>query len=274
MKILIASDMEGVTGVVNWDQVTPGHAEYARFRQLMTGDVNAAVRGAFEAGADEVVVADGHWNGSNILIEELDSRARLNSGSPSPLAMMQSMDESIGGVLFVGYHARQGSQNAVLDHTWSNTCVSNVWLNNMPAGEYTLNAALAGHFNVPILMISGDQTVCAQAVEQIGKLETAIVKHATGHFSADCLPPDASQKLIQAAAQRGVKRLIKKTAPKPFVLKTPIKVTVELNSSDMADKAMLMPSVTREGLRLTFMAEDMPKAYSAFRALVMISYPR
>src|SRR5512147_772359 len=97
MKILIAADMEGISGVVNWDQVTPGHAEYARFRRIMTGDVNAAARGAFEAGADEVIVADGHWNGSNILIEEFDTRARLNTGSPSPFSMMQGIDESADG---------------------------------------------------------------------------------------------------------------------------------------------------------------------------------
>ena len=274
MKILIASDMEGITGVTNWDQVTPGHAEYVRFRKLMTDDVNAAVRGAFDSGANEVVVADGHWNGSNILIEELDRRARLNSGSPSPFGMMQGIDQNVDGVFFIGYHARQGSQEAVLDHTWSNTCVANVWLDDKVAGEYTLNAALAGQFNVPVLMISGDQTVCAQAAEQIGALETAVVKQASGHFSADCLPPDVSQKLIEAAAQRATKHLIKKTAPKPFVLKAPIKVTVELNSSDMADKAMMMPDVTRDGLKLSFSAEDMPKAYSAFRALVLMSYPR
>ena len=188
--------------------------------------------------------------------------------------MMQGIDQNVDGTFFIGYHARQGSQEAVLDHTWSNTCVSNVWLNDELAGEYTLNAALAGHFNVPVLMISGDQTVCAQATEQIGALETAVVKQASGHFSADCLPPDVSQKLIESAAQRATKKLIKKTAPKPFVLKTPINVTVELNSSDMADKAMLMPGVTHDGLKLSFKADDMPKAYSAFRALVLMSYPR
>ena len=99
MKILIATDMEGITGVTTWDQVTPGHAEYARFRRLMTQDVNAAIRGAFEAGAEEVIVADGHWNASNILIEELDPRARLNTGSPSPFSMMQGIDESVDGVM-------------------------------------------------------------------------------------------------------------------------------------------------------------------------------
>lgn len=274
MRILIAADMEGITGVTTWDQVTPGHAEYARFRKLMTADVNAAARGAFEAGADEVLVADGHWNGSNILVEELDPRARLNTGSPSPFSMMQGIDRGADGGFFVGYHARQGSPNAVLDHTWSSTCVANVFLNDVIAGEYTLNAALAGHYGVPVLLVSGDQTVCAQVVEQLGPLETAVVKQATGRFSAECLPPDVTQEIIRQAAQRAVERLAKKEAPKPLIVKTPVKITVELFSSDMADRAMLMPGVMRDGLKLSFMADDMPKAYSAFRALVLLSYPR
>ncbi len=274
MKILISADMEGITGVTTWDQVTPGHAEYARFRTLMTGDVNAAVRGALDAGADEVVVTDGHWNGSNILIEELDPRAKLNSGSPSPLSMMQGIDRGVDGAFFVGYHARQGSQNAVLDHTWSDTCVANVWLNDMIAGEYTLNAALAGHYGVPVVMASGDQTACAQMREQLGSLETVIVKQATGRFSAECLSPDTTREMIAQAAQRAVSRLARKDTPKPFVAKTPVKITVQVVSSDMADRAMHMTGVQREGLKLTFSSPDMPAAYSAFRALVLMSYPR
>lgn len=118
MKILIAADMEGITGVVCWDHVNPNHAEYPRFRRLMTGDVNAAIRGAFEGGSSEVIVSDGHNLGRNILIEELDPRARLNSGSPSPLSMVQGIDQGVKGVIFVGYHACIGSQNAILEHTW------------------------------------------------------------------------------------------------------------------------------------------------------------
>src|SRR5512138_3122292 len=98
MKILISVDMEGVTGVTTWDQVTPGQAEYARFRRLMTGDVNAAIRGAFAGGAEQVIVSDGHWNGSNILVEELESRAVLNSGSPSPFSMVQGIEQGVDGV--------------------------------------------------------------------------------------------------------------------------------------------------------------------------------
>lgn len=274
MKILISADMEGITGVTTWDQVTPGHAEYSRFRQLMTADVNAAVRGAFAAGAEQVTVTDGHWNGSNILVEQLDARARLNSGSPSPLSMMQGVDQGVDGVIFLGYHARHGSFPAVLDHTWSSTCVAGVWLNDREAGEYTFNAAVAGAFGAPVLMASGDQTACAQIAEQLGALETAVVKRASGRFAAECLAPEASAPLIEAAARRGVERLKGKTAPKPYVVDTPVRITVALASSDMADRAMLMPGSSREGLRVSFSSEDALKAYAAFRALVLLSYPR
>ena len=179
MKILIAADMEGITGVTTWDQVDTKHPEYIRFRRLMTEDVNAAIRGAYDAGATEVIVADGHSRGSNILVEDLDRRARLNSGSPSPFSMMQGIDESVDAVFFIGYHARNGSENAILDHTWSSRTVANVWLNDRLTGEYGLNAALAGYFGVPIIMASGDQTACQQMSELLGDVEMAVVKLAT-----------------------------------------------------------------------------------------------
>lgn len=271
MKILIAVDMEGITGVTTWDQVTPGHAEYARFRKLMTQDVNAAVRGAFESGAEEVIVADGHWNGSNILIEELDPRARLNTGSPSPLSMMQGIDETIDAVFFVGYHARNGSANAILDHTWSSRTVANVWLNEILTGEYGLNAALAGHYGVPVIMASGDQTACAQMCDLLGDLETAVVKQATGRFAAECLPPQVSQELIYEAACRALERLGEGDSSDPFVLDTPIRVTVEFFTSDMADRASKVPYTERDGTRVSFSAKEMETAYSAFRSMVMMA---
>jgi len=271
MKILIAVDMEGITGVTTWDQVTPGHAEYARFRKLMTQDVNAAIRGACEAGADEVIVADGHWNGSNILIEELDPRAKLNSGSPSPFSMMEGIDESVDAVFFIGYHARNGSPYAILDHTWSSRTVANVWLNDLLTGEYGLNAAVAGHFGTPVIMVSGDQTACAQMSELLGDVETAIVKQASGRFSAECLAPQVSEGLIYEAACHAVERLSEGDMTDPFVLDMPIRVTVEFFSSDMADRAAKMPFAQREGTRVSFSAKEMETAYSAFRTMVMLA---
>jgi D-amino peptidase len=269
MKILIAADMEGITGVTNWNQVDPSHTEYSRFRCLMTDDVNAAIRGACDSGADEILVTDGHDLGTNILLEKLDPRAHLICGDYSSLAMIQGVDQGVDGVIFVGYHARAGSQNAILDHTWSSRRVANLWLNDLLVGEYGLNAAVAGHFNVPVLMLTGDQTACAQASELLGNIETVVVKTAISRMAAECLPPQVTQERIQNAASLAVKRLKAGAAPKPFIVATPVHVTIAFNSSDQADQAALFPDSKRlDGRRLAFTAYDMLAAYLAFQAAV------
>jgi D-amino peptidase len=271
MKILIATDMEGITGVVNWDQVSPGHYEYPRFRKLMTQDVNAAIDGAFEGGATEVVVADGHAFGTNILIEEFDPRARLNSSNAAPHSMMQGIDRSFDGVIFVGYHARQGTENAVCDHTWSSSTLTNLWINDVLVGEFGLNGALAGFYEVPVIMVTGDQNACKQTVELLGEMETAVVKKATSRYSAECLPLEVTHKLILEAARKAVSNLQNGNAPKPYLVDTPVLVTVELRSSDMADRAMQLPGAQRAGSLVSIEAPDMNVAYSAFKTLMNLA---
>jgi D-amino peptidase len=273
MKILIAADMEGVSGVTHWEETDPAHSEYIRFRKIMTDEINAAVAGATDAGADEIIIADGHGDGTNILIEFLDSRAKLNSGGNSPLSMMQGIDKDTAGVLFIGYHARGGSQNAVLAHTWSSGRIANVWLNETLVGEYGLNAAVAGHFGVPVLMISGDQTACAQAVELLGPLESAVVKTATAYFSAECLSPELTVPLIRETAKRSIIRLKNGSAPKPFIMKAPVKVKIEFRQPESVDRAVRLPGAIRlSGLQMEFVAPDMLVAYAGFRAAVKQSY--
>ncbi len=270
MKILIAADMEGITGVVHWDQVMPGSEEYPRFRKLMTEDVNAAIRGAFAGGATSVVVTDGHNNGRNILIEELDSRATLNSGTPSPLSMVHGIDENVEGVMYVGYHARMGAINGILDHTWSDERVSGLWINDRAFGESGFNGAVCGHFDVPIIMASGDQTLCAEVRDFFGnKIETAQVKKANGRMSAECLPPAETAKLIEEVAKRAVINLKSGKAPKPLKVSAPIKMTIEFVQSDMADKAALMPGAKRANDRhLEYTSDNMVTIYQAFRTLL------
>lgn len=272
MKILIAADMEGITGVVQWDQVNPAHPEYARFRKLMTADVNAAVRGAFNGGAESVVVTDGHNNSRNILIEELDPRAVLNTGSPMPLSMVHGVDQGVAGVLYIGYHGRMGAQNAILDHTWSDERVSNLWINGRPFGESGLNGGVCGHFDVPVIMVSGDQTVCAECRDFFGDVETAIVKHAIGRMAAECLPPAVTAPLIEGAAMRAVQRLAAKQAPSPFKVQPPISMVLELVQSDMADRAMIMPGAVRlDHRKVQYNAADMVTIYLAFRTLLALA---
>jgi D-amino peptidase len=262
--------MEGISGVTNWNQVSQGHADYPRFRKIMTEDVNAAIQGSFHAGALEVVVTDGHGSGSNILIEALDPRASLNSGNASPYAMVQGIDSGdFDGVFFVGYHARSGSPDGVLAHTWSSSKVANVWLNDVQMGEYGLNAALCGHFGVPVLLISGDQTACAQALELLGDIETVVVKRATSFASAECLPLQIAQKMIKTAAAKAIVRLKEGNAPDLFRVTEPIKVTIEYRLVEMADSAIHLPGSKRlDGTTITFTSPDMSTAYMSFRAAV------
>ena len=273
MKILIAADMEGITGVVHWDQVDPDHPEYSRFRKLMTEDVNAAIRGAFAGGATTVVVTDGHNNGRNILIEELDSRATLNTGSPAPLSMVNGVDEGVDGVMFVGYHGRMGAVNAILDHTWSDERVSGLWINDRAFGEAGLNGAVCGHFDVPIIMATGDQTLCAEVREFFGNhIETAQVKKAVSRMAAECLPPAQTTLLIEEVAKRAVINLKSKKAPKPFKVSDPIKMTLEFEQSDMADRAALMPHARRTiDRRVEYVADDMITIYLAFRTMLALA---
>jgi D-amino peptidase len=272
VKILIAADMEGITGVVHWDHVAPAHGEYPRFRRLMTGDVNAAARGAFEAGAEEVIVSDGHDNGRNLLIEELDPRVRLNTGEPSPFDMVQGVDSGVSAAMLIGYHARAGAQQAILDHTWSSTCVANLWLNGRVMGEIGLNAAVCGYFDVPVIMISGDQTACAEARELLGQVETAVVKQASGRMAAECLSPEVAQQLIYEAAIRAVNRFQAGKAPQLFCPQAPITVAIEFVHSEMADRAAKLPGARRpEGRQVEFTADDMPTAYRTFEAAVALA---
>jgi D-amino peptidase len=273
MRILIATDMEGTSGVVNWDQVTPGHFEYARFRKIYTAEVNAAIQGAFEAGATEVIVTDGHDEGYNILLEDLDSRTRLNAGlATAPLSMMQGIDERPDGAIFLGYHARAGSTLGVLDHTW-NESILNVWLNETLVGEFGLNGALAGHFGVPVILVTGDQTACAQTADLFGDLERVVVKQATGRYSALCLPLEASQAAVRDGAERALTRLKSGDVPRPWAPEPPIRVTVQFRKSDQGDRAMRYPGSQRDGNRVAVTAADMPAAYIAFRSLAALGSP-
>jgi D-amino peptidase len=271
MKVLIACDMEGLPGVVNWDHVSSSHPEYDRYRKIMTSSVSAAVRGAFDGGASQVLVADGHANGRNLLLEELDSRAYVSIGPDYPYGMVKGIETGVEAVMYVGYHARAGTLNAVLCHTWS-TNLANVWLNGTLVGEIGLNAAFCGHFGVPVILISGDQSACAEAVELLGALETAVVKRAHSYYGAECLPLAEAYQLITAASQKAVTRWTAGDGPQPFHLTSPITLTVELNGVEKVDQAQIMPGVRRlDSLRLEYVADDVILAYRAFQTIAALA---
>ena len=273
MKIMIAADMEGISGVVAWDHVSAKHPEYSRFRKLMTADVNAAIKGALKAGADEILVVDGHGSGRNILIEELHPQASLHSGNVAPFAMVQGVGSDVDAAMFIGYHARVGSSPAILDHTWSSRDVANVWLNGKIIGETGLNAAVCAHYDVPVIMVSGDQTLAKEVEETLPGAETVIVKLATSHQSATCFSLQEASNRICTAAERAVLRFKRGEGPKLYELSKPVTIKVELKTSGMVDGAQLMPNAKRLDARHVEMeCEDMLQAYHAFRSLVNLAF--
>jgi D-amino peptidase len=271
MKLLIAVDMEGISGVVDWTHVDSTHPEYQRFRRIMTADVNAAVAGAARAGVEDIVVSDGHGSGRNILIEELDGRARLNSGSPSPFSMVQGIDKGVDAAFFVGYHAHMSTPLAVLAHTWSSTKVSNAWLNGRIVGEIGVNASMCGHYNAPILMMTGDLAACQEAKEWIQGIETVPVKVASGRQAAECLPLKVAHQHIEETAERAVRNYLNGTAPAPLQTERPVKIIIEFLNTLLADTASINPGLTRlDGRKVEITGEDVPTAYRAFRAALML----
>lgn len=268
MKVYISIDMEGITGVVSHEQCTQGNPEYERARRLMTQEANAAILGARAAGATEVVVSDSHGSMHNLLVEELDTWADLVYGSPRPFSMMQGLDDTFDVVFLVGYHARAGTPNAILDHTYSSVCVSHVELNGRPVGEIGLNAALAGHHGVPIGLVTGDQAAIAEATALLGpSLKSVTVKRAIGNQSATCLHPEETQSLIRQAAEHAISAEVA-----PLKLDSPVVLRLQLKSSLMADYASLIPGARRlDGFTVEYAHEDYLTVYRVFRAMVKLA---
>jgi len=207
MKIYISADMEGVVGAVTNEQLGPQGFEYARFREFMTQEVNAAIEAAFEAGATEIVVSDSHGNGQNLLIEKLPKNVLLVRSWPRPLMMMQGIDETFAGVIFIGYHTGTTNQQGVRAHTISSARLADVRLKGVSVSEAGLNAAIAGHFNVPVIMVSGDDAVVTETTALLGNIEGAVVKWASGFHSAKTLMPEAAYELIREKVKTAIGRI-------------------------------------------------------------------
>ena len=195
--------MEGVVGVVTADQLGPQGFEYERFRNFMTQEVNAAIEAAFEAGATEIVVSDSHGNGENLLIEKLPKNVLLVRSWPRPLMMMQGIDETFAGAIFIGYHTGTTNPEGVRAHTISSARLADVRLKGASFSEAGLNAAIAGHFNVPVIMVSGDDGVVKETTALLADVEGAVVKWASGFHSAKTMMPEAAYKLIREKVKKG-----------------------------------------------------------------------
>jgi D-amino peptidase len=227
LKIYISADMEGIAGVVTGEQLGPQGFEYARFREFMTQEVNAAIEGALAAGATQIVIGDSHGNGQNLLIEKLPRDVLIVRSWPRPLGMMQGIDETFAGAIFIGYHTGTTNLQGVRAHTLSSARLTDVRLKGVSVSEAGLNAAIAGHFNVPVIMVSGDDAVVKETTALLGNIEGAVVKWASGFHSAKTMTPTAACDLIRDKARRAVSRL---REFKPYKLGAPIELNVSFKN--------------------------------------------
>ena len=211
MKVFVSVDIEGITGVVHADMMMPGQTEYGRGRQLMTGDANAAIEGLVQAGAEYVLVADGHGPMRNLLIEDLHTAAELvtGTGDAKDYCQLEGADsESFDAAVFVGYHAMAKTHKAIHPHTIAGIAVHELRVNGRAHGETGLNATILASLGIPTIMVTGDATTCAEAKDSLGEgIETVAVKRASGRNAAICRPPSATRPEIEAAAKRALERL-------------------------------------------------------------------
>jgi D-amino peptidase len=273
LKIYISVDMEGISGIVHSDQVSSGTAEYADGRKWMAQDVNAAVEGALAAGATEVVVNDSHGSMRNIDPADLHPQAILISGSPKSLSMMQGIDSSFAACLFIGYHAKAGTENAILDHTISSSVVRHIRVNGIEMPELGLNAAIAGYYGVPVVLVSGDTAVCRQSGEILGKdVVTVAVKEAYGRLAAKLVPMNEARRLITAGVKEALGKLPR---IKPYKLASPYNFELGYHVSAQADMGAMIPGAKRIDARtLGFIADDYIEGFRALRAMINIAPAR
>jgi D-amino peptidase len=255
LKIYISADMEGIGGAVTSEQLGPSGFEYSRFREFMTAEVNAAIEGALAAGASEILISDSHGNGQNLLIDRLPDDVLVVRSWPRPLMMMEGIDESFDGVIFVGYHTSTTNTRGVRAHTISSGNLTAVRLNGVPMPEAGINAAIAGHFGVPILMITGDDAIVAEAQGLLGDIEGAVVKWSYGFHSARTRTPAAAVALIRETAERAVARAGERA---PYRLEGPVELEVSFKNYMPSEILSYLPIVDRvDSHTIRFVGQDM-----------------
>ncbi|MFC2083073.1 M55 family metallopeptidase [Candidatus Bipolaricaulota bacterium] len=269
MKVYISVDMEGIACATHGDHVKMDGGAYEAARKWMTAEVNAAIDGAIEAGASEFVVADGHGLMRNLLPDELHEDALLVLGTPRPLLQMEGVDESADIAFFIGYHARAGNATGVMAHTHVGKIVYELYLNDEPITEAAFNAAVAGHFGVPVGLVAGDDALLDEVAETHPWAERVITKWSIGPNAARNLTPKASQKKIRSAAKRAIERLSEMQVVK---LDSPIEFRAHFLKALYAQLVSDIPGVERFDSRsVRFVGADMVEISKIWRLMINAS---
>ncbi|MFH8655818.1 M55 family metallopeptidase [Streptomyces afghaniensis] len=267
MRILISADMEGATGVTWPDDVLPGASQWERCRSLFTSDVNAAVLGFYDGGADEVIVNEAHSTMRNLLLEQLDERAQLLTGRHKALSMVEGVQHGdVDGIAFVGYHAGAGMEG-VLAHTYLANQITGVWLNDVPASEGLLNAGVVAEFGVPVVLVTGDDVTCEDALGYAPEALKVAVKDHVSRYAAVCRTPARTAADIRAAAKEAASLAVRHEP----VRGGPFTVAVEFDAEHLAMAATVVPGVERIGQRkVAYTSETMYEGIRAFKAVTTI----
>lgn len=268
MKIYISADIEGISGVVSGSQTGSSGDDYQRARKLMTEEVNAAIEGAVEAGATEILVNDSHGSMRNIIIEDLNTNATLISGTPKMLGMMEGIDSTFDAAMFIGYHGRMNTKS-VLSHTYHGRVISNININGKDAGEFYINASVAGFFHVPVVLVSGDNILSEEVADVNDKIESVIVKKSKGRYAAECITPKVVHKMIKEKA----KLALSKSKSIFFTeVNGPIEIKVTFLNSGFAQAASLMPHTQLSSPNVvTYKASNISEGYRAIMAMIKIA---
>ncbi|MFF8785718.1 M55 family metallopeptidase [Streptomyces sp. NPDC015125] len=261
MQIYISADMEGITGLVDADDVQPGGRDYERGRLMMAEDVNAAVRGALAAGATDIVVNDAHGPMRNLAPEMLHPEARLIRGRPKHMGMLEDLTPEHDAMICVGYHSRAGTLG-VLSHSFMGHEIEDIWLDGMPVGEIGLAHATAAMLDVPLAALTGDDSACAETLAWDDSVTTVAVKSARDRFAAELRPVAEARQAIEEAVTTSLsvtrKRPWRSATPSPSTLR------VRWQSASVASTLLGIPSVTSVDSRTVQTQGQLPALYRLF----------
>ncbi len=266
LKVYITVDMEGVAGVVSHAQA--GGSDYEWARPLMLAETNAAIAGAFDAGATEVVVNDSHGSHTNLRADQLDRRAVLITGRPTPMGMVEGLDGSFDAAVFIGFHGHAGQTDAVMGHTYSGA-MRHVRLNGREVGEYGTAGMVAGHYKVPVVFVSGDRAFAEEAQRFFPGVAALAVKEGIGATAAKTMHPLVARERITAGVKAALAR---RSQIAPISITAPITLEVELDQASFADAAMYVPGMERvDGVTVRYRAPDGVAAYKMSRLIMTLA---
>jgi D-amino peptidase len=271
MKIFISTDFEGVAGIVDWDQIMVGSHDYELGRRLLLGEVNAAIDGAVEAGADTFVVNDSHSSMRNLEPDRLHGKASLLTGKHKPMYMMEGLDDSFDAIFFLGYHGSIGASQAILGHSYNPRAIWEARLNGEIVGEAALNALVAAHYGVPIVLVTGDQ-ITAREARQLSPAPLCVeVKRGVSRYSAESLHPEVARERIQEGARLAVGRRAQIGAPD---FSGDIELSLTFLTADMAEMSAWLHNVELSGTdtrTVRFVSSQPLEVFRTFVTIVMLT---